>query len=182
MCFAATVTGALPPPVRGGGAAAPLAACNNESTDLLQTSFKKNLAFFKANMAEHSIAQAIRIVGAQICRRLDVLIEASGKPPVQDIEGTKAPPKPLAPHAQAAKDQYETSPVPKKRGRPCKVKPSEGNSPNASVFSAPPSEAKKQKSNVGKTIYTTVDATSSDSENGDNAEVMHFCFVFHFVY
>jgi hypothetical protein len=55
-------------------------------------------------MSEHSIAKAIRTVGAQICRRLDVLIEAAGKPPVIDIEGTSAPRHPLA-HAAAQKKE-----------------------------------------------------------------------------
>jgi|LauGreDrversion4_2_1035121.scaffolds.fasta_scaffold324776_2 hypothetical protein len=74
---------------------------------------------------EHSIAKAIRIAGAQICRRLDVLIEAAGKPPVQDIEGTFAPRNPLAP-AAARKEQPVTAPasspavIPRKRGRPRK--------------------------------------------------------------
>ncbi len=86
---------------------------------------------------EHSISSAIRTVGAQICRRLDVLIEAAGKPPVQDIEGTRAPSKPLAPNAAAKNDASlsqppvtatpahptlaHATPVPKKRGRPSKV-------------------------------------------------------------
>jgi hypothetical protein len=74
---------------------------------------------------EHSIAKAIRIAGAQICRRLDVLIEAAGKPPVIDIEGTFAPRNPLAP-AAARKEQPVTAPasspavIPRKRGRPRK--------------------------------------------------------------
>lgn len=76
---------------------------------------------------EHSIAQAIRTVGAQMCRRLDVLIEAAGKPPVQDIEGTSAPRKPLAPSAMLqiaraaradASSPPSDTPAPKKRGRP----------------------------------------------------------------
>jgi hypothetical protein len=126
--------------VRGRGC--PLAACNNGNTDLLQTSFKKFLVFFKANMAEHTIAQAIRIVGAKICRRLDVLIEASGKPPVQDIEGTPAPRKPLAPKVERHKIQDHNTPVSaRKRGRPCKIKPEtpeEKPQPSASLL--PPTE------------------------------------------
>jgi hypothetical protein len=51
---------------------------------------------------QHTVAMAIRTVGAQICRRLDVLIEAAGKPPVVDIEGTRAPRRPLAPSYLAA--------------------------------------------------------------------------------
>jgi hypothetical protein len=74
---------------------------------------------------EHSISSAIRTVGAQICRRLDVLIEAAGKPPVRDIEGTPAPRKPLAGNAAIKKEQAAPAPAPapapaKKRGRPPK--------------------------------------------------------------
>lgn len=86
---------------------------------------------------DHSIARAIRTVGEKICRRLDVLIEAAGQPPVKDIEGTNAPRKPLAPSAAAKNDASlsqppvtatpahatpaHATPVPKKRGRPSKV-------------------------------------------------------------
>jgi hypothetical protein len=107
-----------------GAPSAPLPHCNNGSTDLLRTSFKKILVFFKANSMEHSVAQAIRTVGAQICRRLDVLIEAAGKPPVKDFEGTPAPRKPLAPnvHMQMTKE-HNTPTSARKRGRPCKIKP-----------------------------------------------------------
>ncbi len=68
---------------------------------------------------EHSIASAIRTVGAQICRRLDVLIEAAGKPPVEDIEGTPAPRKPLAASAQKQSADSSVASA-KKRGRPRK--------------------------------------------------------------
>ncbi len=75
---------------------------------------------------EHSIAKAIRIANAQICRRLDVLIEAAGKPPVIDIEGTPAPRRPLAPSALAAERAAVSAPasspaIPRKRGRPPKT-------------------------------------------------------------
>jgi hypothetical protein len=79
---------------------------------LLRTSFKKILVFFKANRMEHSVASAIRTVGEKICRRLDVLIAAAGQPPVQDIEGTNAPRKPLAPSVAAKnKDAAVQPPV-----------------------------------------------------------------------
>jgi hypothetical protein len=112
------------------GAPRPLAACNNGITDLLRTSFKKILVFFKANVMEHSIAQAIRTVGAKICRRLDVLIAAAGQPAVEDIEGTPAPRKPLATGAaKKNQDPCAASPQPQEaqnigakrgRGRPPK--------------------------------------------------------------
>ena len=70
---------------------------------------------------EHSISSAIRTVGAQICRRLDVLIEAAGKPPVQDIEGTLAPRKPLAHNVKMSSVETPVEPA-KKRGRPPKNK------------------------------------------------------------
>jgi hypothetical protein len=112
------VTGAA---AASAGCPLPLAACNNGNTDLLRTSFKKFLVFFKLYRMEHSLSSAIRTVGAQICRRLDVLIKAAGMPPVEDIEGTPAPRKPLA--GGAFKKNLETpvaSAPPKKRGRPPK--------------------------------------------------------------
>ena len=71
---------------------------------------------------QHTVAAAIRAVGEKICRRLDVLIEAAHKPPVQDIEGTTAPRKPLAACALAM--QESSTPATssgKKRGRPPKT-------------------------------------------------------------
>jgi hypothetical protein len=86
---------------------------------------------------EHTVAQAIRTVGAQICRRLDVLIDAAGKPPVKDIEGTIASRKPLTAGAIAAlasvgynhitshptTPQFQEIQTARKRGRPPNKKP-----------------------------------------------------------
>jgi hypothetical protein len=161
VCFAALV--------RCGSAAAhargrvpPLAARNNGITDSHQTSFKKFLVFFKANDMEHSVAQAIRAMTAKICRRLDVLIDAAGKPPVEDVEGTPAPRKPLAP--SAAKKNMETPvspPVPKKRGRPPKTpKDPKTPVPQAAQASASSSssdeDASQEHAEVGAHIFLYV--------------------------
>ena len=79
---------------------------------------------------DHTVAQAIRSATAKILRRLDVIIDALGKPPVQDIEGTPAPRKPLKKSATDMQDEKSRSPSPqelsqpnilaKKRGRPPK--------------------------------------------------------------
>jgi hypothetical protein len=84
-------------------------------------------------ISDHSIAQAIRIVGARVCRRLDALIEKFGIPPVEDIEGTNAPRKPLAHHAQQTPDVRA-----KKRGRPPKtITPAAAPKPTTSECDSP---------------------------------------------
>ncbi len=112
---------------------------------------------------EHSIAQAIRTVGAQICRRLDVLIEAAGKPPVKDFEGSRAPSKPLTP--SAARKNQDFSPVspdvPKKRGRPPKI-PKDPKTPVAQAAQASASssssddDASQKNAEVGAHIFLYV--------------------------
>jgi len=139
---------------------------------------------------EHSIAQAIRTVGAQICRRLDVLIEAAGKPPVQDIEGTPAPRKPLAPATFKKQNTPVATAPAKKRGRPCRVKPSEGSSPT--VFAASPTSPKRKRQAKSKQIVTLPSKSGSESGSAsalddqasfnENAEVKpHFFFVIFFL-
>ena len=92
-------------------------------------------------MADHTIAQAVRTVGAQICRRLDVLIEKFGMPPVQDIEGTNAPRRPLAPHAAISTTQQTPDVSAKKRGRPPKkITPAAAPKPTTSEFSDSPAD------------------------------------------
>ena len=88
-------------------------------------------------MADHTIAQVFRTVGAQICRRLDVLIDVAGRPAVVDIEGSPAPRKPFTAGAIAAlasvgynhitsdptTPQFQENQTSKKRGRPPNKKP-----------------------------------------------------------
>ena len=93
---------------------------------------------------DHTIAQAIRAIGAKICRRLDVLIVAAGQPPVQDIEGTFAPRNTMAPHA--LQTPYGP-PKQKKRGRP----------PNAPKTTTPPASPKR--------------TTPTPKSSGDTCEV-----------
>ncbi len=110
---------------------------------------------------EHSVAKAIRTVGAQICRRLDVLIEAAGKPPVVDIEGTLAPRRPLAPSALAAERAAVvaleapevTPPAPQKRGRP-------------------------PKNNSNKKVAVVLDSSSSEAETSDVSLFICFLFIY----
>jgi hypothetical protein len=59
----------------------------------------------------------------KIIRRLDILIEAAKMPPCLDVEGTKAPRRPLSQGciaAMAAAETREEKPQNKKRGRPRK--------------------------------------------------------------
>jgi hypothetical protein len=91
------------------------------------------------------------------------LIEAAGKPPVQDIEGTHAPRKPLAENADPKKEQPVTvsnPPLAKKRGRP----------PN--------------KTKANNQTPTAVESGSDDSvetPHTDTAEVIAIYFSFLFV-
>ncbi len=114
----------------------------------------------------HSIATAIRFATTKICRRLDVIIEAMGKPPVQDIEGTSAPRKPLHPSA-VAKTPTSSKP-PKKRGRPHK---NEVTSEDHSTSSNPHKKRGRpnKKEATSEADSTTVVATKV--ETASNAEV-----------
>jgi hypothetical protein len=123
---------------------------------------------------QHTVAMAIRTVGAQICRRLDVLIEAAGKPPVVDIEGTRAPRRPLAPSALAAERAAVpapavTPPVPKKRGR--------GRPPKTQTQSS-------SKKVAADSDSSPVADSSSDNEEtpGNTADVKNQSFIFVFVF
>ncbi len=102
---------------------------------------------------EHSVAQAIRAMTAKICRRLDVLIDAAGKPPVEDVEGTPAPRRPLAP--SAAKKNMET-PVPpvvsKKRGRPPKKSAADTSPTTATIADSSSSDEQKTPENTAEVI------------------------------
>jgi hypothetical protein len=116
---------------------------------------------------QHTVAMAIRTVGAQICRRLDVLIEAAGKPPVVDIEGTRAPRRPLAPSALAAEraavpalealSPEVTPPAPKKRGRP-------------------------PKNNSNKKVAVVLDSSSSEAETSDVSLFICFLFIYFHIF
>ena len=114
---------------------------------------------------DHSIARAIRTVGEKICRRLDVLIEAAGQPPVEDIEGTNAPRKPLAPSAAkknhvpcavSPNHQEALTTIGKKRGR--------GRPPKNQVTPTP-----------GETLAAS--ATSEIDSAGENCEASFFLYM-----
>ena len=120
---------------------------------------------------EHSIATAIRFATAKICRRLDVLIEAMGHSPVQDIEGTSAPRKPLHPSA-VAKTPTSSKPH-KKRGRPHKKEAtSEAHSTSSN---APKKRGRPHKKEATSEAHLTMVEVATASINtdtiGTNAEV-----------
>ncbi len=98
---------------------------------------------------------------------LDVLIAVAGRPPVEDIEGTPAPRRPLAPNVAKQNSETPVTPAPekKKRGRPPKTL---SETPTTSVALA---------------AQASVLSSSSSDEDAsqENAEVgAHIFFIFSF--
>jgi hypothetical protein len=129
---------------------------------------------------EHSIASAIRTVGAKICRRLDVLIAAAGQPPVQDIEGTPAPRRPLA--ASACQKIQETSAatprLQENQTLPDSNKRKRGRPPKKSAAATPAATATPGSSSSDNDD----DEGTPDNTCFDFAEVKPFCFPFFVCY